>query len=261
MKPRGRRDRTLFIGIASIVALLVVIGFIAVLATRGATGVASTPTPTPPPVHYPSVASAYSGTAHNASYNSDANIAMTSVVQDKEKINGDMLVGLPLVGSGPFTGTVSSSGAVRFALTSKDNGSTSITFSGFITAEGSMSGTYTVTSNGQKGTWKATPAADPVVYPTLSHNYSGNYNNAATGKSGSLSLQIVTQNQQNFNGVADNALTVNGTVGSDNSIQFTGTDSKGATIKFTGTVNIDGSLSGTYTASVGGMGTWKVSPA
>jgi hypothetical protein len=121
-------------------------------------------------------------------------------------------------------------------------------------------GIYLMT-NGQKVIWKAAPALSPVVYPFLSHNYSGMFDNTSTGKSTNMSLQIITQQQQNFTGIFGDATPLNGTVGSDNSIQFTITDSKGAPIKFSGTVNIDGSLSGTYTASAGGMGTWKVSPA
>ncbi|MBA2285745.1 MAG: hypothetical protein H0W02_09695 [Ktedonobacteraceae bacterium] len=258
MKPQSKRNRAPLI--VAIVAALVIIGSIGVFAIRGATGAASTPTPTAISVHYPAAASAYSGSVHNLSSNRDANMALTSVVQDQGKINGDIKFGLPLIGSGTFTGTVSSKGAVRFTVTSRDNGNVTLTFTGTLVAHGPMQGTYTA-NNGQHGTWKAEPATSPVIYPVLSQRYTGSFHNSSTGKDGNITLQVITQDQKNFTGTFLSVDPVNGTVGSDNSIQFAITDGKGGQIKFNGTVNIDGSLSGTYTATAGGTGTWKMSPA
>jgi hypothetical protein len=122
-----------------------------------------------------------------------------------------------------------------------------------------MSGTYTIT-NGQKGTWKATPNPSPLVYPLLFTNYSGNFYNNSTAKSGTMTLTIVTQDQKNFTGMFDGTISVSGTVGTDNSIQFAGPDSKGEPITFSGTINVDSSLNGTYKASGSVTGTWKVTP-
>ncbi|MEO6889802.1 MAG: hypothetical protein ABI456_10865 [Ktedonobacteraceae bacterium] len=255
VQPPGKRNRVPLI--VAIVAALVIIGSIGVFAIRGATGTA--PTPTAIPVHYPAAASAYSGSVHNLSFNQDANMALTSVVQDQDKINGDIKFGLPLIGSGTFTGTVSSNGAVHFTVTSRDNGSVTLTFTGTLVSHGPMQGTYTV-GNGQHGTWKAEPATSPVVYPVLRQKYAGSFHNNSTGKSDNITLEIITQDQKNFTGTFLGVDPVNGTVGSDNSIQFAISDGKGGQIKFNGTVNIDGSLSGTYTATAGGTGTWKMSP-
>ena len=187
-------------------------------------------------------------------------MVMTSVTQDNSTINGTVQFGLPLIGSGSFTGTVTRSDAITFTVTSSDNGGVTLTFSGTMEPKGFMSGTYTV-NNGQKGTWKATPAISPVLYPLLFHRYAGSFTNNSTHKTDNFTLQIITQNQQNFTGLFDGSLSFDGTVGSDNSIQFTVTDTQGTSIKFSGTVNVDGSLSGPYTANSGAMGTWRVTPA
>src|SRR5690348_11652845 len=97
---------------------------------------------------------------------------MTSVTQDNGTINGTIQFGLPLIGSGSFTGTVTRNDAINFTVTSSDNGGVTLTFSGTIEPQGFMSGSYTV-NNGQKGTWRATPATNPVLYPLLFHNYKG----------------------------------------------------------------------------------------
>ena len=257
--PRRSPKKMLWVVILTVVVLVIVAGSIAsLLIIHNLTGTITPPTPTPMP--YPSLMHAYSGLAHNITYNEDANMVLTSVMQDADKINGTIQFGLPLIGSGTFSGTITRSGAIRFAATSNDaGGSLTSEFVGSIDKQGSMSGTYSI-SNGQKGTWKASPSASPVLYPLLFANYSGNFDNTATGKTGTMTLAIITQNQQNFTGMFDTSISVNGTVGSDNSIQFTGTDSKGGPIVFTGTVNIDGSLNGTYKASSGGTGTWKITP-
>ena len=185
---------------------------------------------------------------------------MTSVTQDSGTINGNIQFGLPLIGSGAFTGTVTRSNAVNFTVTSSDNGGVTLIFSGIVDTQGFMSGNYTV-NNGQKGMWRATPSTNPVLYPLLFHNYKGSFTNNSTHKTDNFTLQIITQNQQNFTGTFDNSLSFDGTVGSDNSIQFTVTDAQGTSIKFTGTVNVDGSLSGPYTANSGVTGTWRETPA
>ncbi len=258
--PRGRPKKTLWVVIVTVVVLVIAAAsIVSVFVIRNITGPVTPPTPTLMP--YPSLANSYSGLAHNITYNEDANMVMTAVTQDAGRISGTIQFGLPLIGSGTFSGTVSRTKAIQFAIIASDaGGSLTSTFVGLVDKQGVMSGTYSI-NNGQKGTWKASPATSPVLYPLLFANYSGNFNNTSTGKSGVMTLAIITQNQQHFAGTFDTSISVNGTVGSDNSIQFTGADSKGGPIVFTGTVNIDGSLNGTYKASSGGTGTWKVTPS
>jgi hypothetical protein len=256
VKPRGGRNKAL-LGIIVVVVVVVgsIVGFLAV-----SNAIKPSPPPAPTPVPYPAVVGAYSGLAHNITFNQDSEMAMTSVVQDAGKISGSIQFGLPLVGAGTFNGTVSRTNAIQFAITSTSaGGSLTSTFNGIIDKQGSMSGTYVI-SNGQKGTWKAAPNPAPLVYPLLFTNYSGNFYNNSTAKSGVMTLMIVTQNQKNFTGMFDSTNSVIGTVGTDDSIQFVGTDSKGAPITFNGTVNVDGSLNGTYRASDSVTGTWKVTP-
>lgn len=243
--------------IVVVVLLIIAAGTVGVIVVSKTTGTVTPPTPTPVP--YPSMASAYSGLAHNITYNEDGEMAMTGVTQDGGKINGAVRFGLPLVGDSTFSGIVSRTGAIQFTIVSSDAGGVTSTFVGQVDKQGSMSGTYTI-NNGQKGTWKASPAASPVIYPLLFANYSGNFDNTATGKTGTMTLKIITQSQQNFTGMFDSSISVNGTVGTDNTIQFTGADSNGGPVVFNGTVNIDGTLNGTYKASSGGAGTWKVTP-
>ena len=218
------------------------------------------PSPTPQSSSYPAITNAYSGSVHNTTYNKDADMALTAIKQNKDALNGNIKFGLPLVGSGAFTGNVTTSNAIHFVVSSGDLGGVTLTFDGSVLSDGSMSGAYTV-SNGQQGTWKANKSANPVVYPILYHNYSGSFLNTKTNQSANITIQITTQNQQSFTGMFAAAIAMTGTVGSDNSIQFSIKDAKGVSTKFTGTVNIDGSLSGTFASASGGAGTWNVAPA
>jgi len=258
--PRRKPNNKVLL-IASIVAALVIVigGVIGLAIVHNANQVTATPTPTATPVPYPALSSAYSGSVHNTTYNQNANMVLTSIVQNADKINGNVRFGLPLVGSGSFTGTVSRTNTIQFVVSSGDMGGVTLTFNGSIPAPGSMNGTYTI-SNGQRGTWKAASATSPVAYPLLYANYKGNLHNNSTNKDATISLAIVTQDQQSFTGLYDNAISLNGTFGDKNSLQFTVTDNNGVPIVFKGTDNVDGSLSGTYLANNGVTGTWKVLP-
>ena len=238
-------------------ALVIVVGGAAWLISSASHTFMLPPTPTPVP--YPHLSSAYSGSVHNTTYGQSAHMALTDIVQDAATINGNIRFGLPLVGSGSFTGTVSRTGTIQFVVSSLDMNGVTLTFNGSITSPNSMSGTYTV-SNGQKGTWEAVSAVSPVAYPLLFPNYTGTFHNNAVNKDYSMTLEIVTQDQQNFSGTCYSTAPMNGTFEDDNSLQFTATASNGASVTFSGTVNVDGSLSGTYRASDGVTGTWKVSP-
>lgn len=258
VKPGVGRNKTLLIVIVTVLVLLVLGSVGAFVASRA---MKPAPAPAPTPVPYPAVAGAYSGLAHNITYNEDAEMAMTSVVQDAGKISGSIQFGLPLVGAGPFNGIVSRTRAIQFTIVSTAaSGTLTSTFTGVIDKLGAMSGTYII-SDGQKGTWKAAQDPSPLVYPLLFASYSGNFHNNSTAKDGVMTLTIIGQNQKNFTGMFDSSVSVKGTVGTDNSIQFAGVDSKGEPLTFIGTVNVDSSLNGTYRASVSVTGTWKVSPA
>ncbi len=254
----SRSSKTLLI--SGIVALLVIASVISVFVVLSRqSGPKITPTPTPVP--YPSLSSAYGGTARNMTGSLNANVSLTAIAQQQGNVSGNVTIGLPLLGSGPFQGTVSHSGSVDFVVTSNDGSNVTITLTGSIASSGAISGTYSV-NNGQGGTWEVASATAPVVYPILFANYSGTFANNANGQSGTISLANKSQDQQNFTGnflISGVSYPMTGTVGSDNSIQFSITPN-GATIKFVGSVNTDGSLSGTYTATTGGNGTWKVTP-
>jgi hypothetical protein len=111
---------------------------------------------------YPILQQAYQGTLVNTTDNSNtsANAALSSIVQDQQgDISGNMTIQLPLTGSGPFTGTVSSNGSIQFTVIPTDSsGYAAIMFTGTIHSDGSMSGRYTLPGTNQGGTWQFKPA-------------------------------------------------------------------------------------------------------
>jgi Zn-dependent protease with chaperone function len=136
-------------------------------ASSTATGV-PTPTvrPTPPfgtsTSGYPTLQKLYHGTLVNTTDNNNtsADATLSSIVQDQQGgISGNMTIQPPLVGSGPFTGTVISNGTIQFTVTPTDNSLyTTIVFTGTIRADGSMGGIYTLSGTSQGGTWQFRPA-------------------------------------------------------------------------------------------------------
>jgi hypothetical protein len=100
------------------------------------------------------LASAYSGTVHNTTYDISSTFRLSSVTADQNgNISGQMTVDPPLYGSGPFTGRVSGS-SVTFTVNSTPGNSIGVThiiFSGTV-VQAAMSGTYVVeaTSGTQK---------------------------------------------------------------------------------------------------------------
>lgn len=256
-----RPRRTPFI-VGSIIALLVIVGTIAAFALLNHPApVAVVRPPTATPVPYPAISTAYLGTVRNTTGNLNANFSLSSVSQDKGNLSGDLTVGLPLVGSGLFTGTVTRSGLLHMVATSNDGSNITITYVGSLASDGSASGTYSV-SNNQGGSWSMKAKKTPDVYPILYAKYSGTFYNNANSKTGAITLLPKTQDQQNFSGdFQTNGTTIafTGTVGTDNSLQFSFTSS-GTTIKFVGSDNTDGSLGGTFTSTAGGNGTWRVTP-
>lgn len=104
---------------------------------------------------YPSLVSSYVGTVHNNTVNITSSLSLTSVVEDSQgNISGSAFVGRPLVGSGPFTGTIGIDRSIQFTVTPNDNaGVSTIQFVGVVQADVSMSGIYTVSGTGETGTW------------------------------------------------------------------------------------------------------------
>lgn len=105
---------------------------------------------------YPTMVSAYGGTVHNNTVNVTTSLSLTSVVEDSQgNISGSAFVGQPLVGSGPFKGSVGLDKSVQFTVTPGENaGVSTIQFVGIVQTDGSMSGTYTVSGTGETGTWQ-----------------------------------------------------------------------------------------------------------
>ncbi|HLX55483.1 MAG TPA: serine/threonine-protein kinase [Ktedonobacteraceae bacterium] len=112
-------------------------------ATTPATSPTSTPnpTPTPSPVPgYPVLAKQYNGTIHNTPANLNASMTLNAIQQNRGNIQGRFLVSSPLLGSGPFTGTVNTSGALQFIVSSSQVAP--LFFQGSIRGDGSLAGTY-----------------------------------------------------------------------------------------------------------------------
>jgi hypothetical protein len=272
--PKSGWGRTfLLMGILCIVLVGSVSGYIAFadggFLHGGPVNASSTATVTVPatatatPVPYPMLSQAYSGRARNTTANLNAVVSLTAISQNKSNISGEMTVGLPLAGSGPFQGTITSAGVVNFTVNSNDGSQGTIKFTGTLGKNGTMQGTYSV-SNGQGGTLEASPATNPVVYPLLFANYTGTYRITTTGQSGVLSLNISAQNQETFKGTCTSTgvgtVATTGSVDDKNDIQFSITQPNGVVVKFVGNVNANRSLSGTYTASSGYIGTWSMNP-
>lgn len=118
------------------------------------------PTTAPTPVTYPTLAVQYSGVIHNTTYNLTATLAFTSILQNQNNFNGNVIVGkgTGLGGDGPITGVVQSNGAISFTDTISDGccQATILMFVGTLHSDGSMSGTYSTDLN-EQGTWQVTP--------------------------------------------------------------------------------------------------------
>jgi serine/threonine protein kinase len=113
-------------------------------------------TPQPSTV-YPHLAPSYQGSIHNTAGDQTATLTLIDLVQNQQTINGNVVIGVGLLGSGPFAGTISPNGSVNFTDFSTD-GASAITFSGSLHADGSLSGTYTGQDPATVGTWQTTPS-------------------------------------------------------------------------------------------------------
>jgi hypothetical protein len=92
-------------------------------------------------------------------YSTTGSLILSSVIENQQgNIGGQTTWGSPLVGSGPFIGTVSASNSIHFTSTATDGSGLTIIFTGTVNLQNnSMSGNYTVyngSSGIQIGTWQ-----------------------------------------------------------------------------------------------------------
>ena len=105
------------------------------------------PTPTPAPTiianPYPILSGIYNGSIIDTtpSPNIRTNMYLSSIKQNKGYISGAFTVDAPLLGNGPFTGTVGTNKYIQFTV-SGYNGNAPLFFWGFVQANQSMQGQY-----------------------------------------------------------------------------------------------------------------------
>lgn len=136
-----------------------------ILGTQIATSIPTQPhveptqVPTQTPLTYPTLAVQYNGTIINTtSTPMPASLTLAAIMQAGTNISGQVIIGVGLAGSGPFTGVIDTHGKLSFSNAPSDGGGP-IIFSGSLKADGSLTGTYTIPSaNNQFGTWDVKPA-------------------------------------------------------------------------------------------------------
>ncbi len=206
----------------------------------------------------PGLAKSYTGSAHNMTAAESAPITLSGVTENGDAISGTFAFHSPLAGTGPFTGTISSS-AVRFEVkptAASCSSCSDVIFTGNVSPLVSMSGTWVAhlkSGSSQNGTW------------SVGSTWNGTFRNLTQQLGGDMALADVTESAK---GVITGALVV---YGYDGSGSFTGSV-HGSVIKFTvanpagdggvvftwtGTVSILGGMSGTYSYS-GGHGIFQV---
>ncbi len=140
-------------------------------ATARPTTPVATATSTPPPTAttnpgggYPALSNVYNGRLHNTGSGDNASMSLNPILQNGGNIRGNFQVGPPLRGSGPFSGTITTSGVIQFIVRSNQVFEP-LFFTGNLNNDGSLSGTYcSLNSAGQcdysngHGTWTVSPA-------------------------------------------------------------------------------------------------------
>lgn len=120
--------------------------------TATVTAKPTTPAPTatsaPPPTAttnpgggYPTLSNQYNGRLHNTGSGDNATMSLNPVSQNGGNISGNFQVGPPLTGSGPFTGTINTSGYIQFTVHSAQVAEP-LFFTGTLQSNGNLSGTY-----------------------------------------------------------------------------------------------------------------------
>jgi beta-lactamase regulating signal transducer with metallopeptidase domain len=111
--------------------------------------------------YIPVLQSSYQGKIENTTDNANisAPVTLSSIQEDQQRnIRGYMTISPPLVGSGPFTGTVASNRSIQFTVIPDDgSGYAAMKFTGTIQSDGSLRGEYTLPGTTQGGTWQVAP--------------------------------------------------------------------------------------------------------
>jgi len=125
---------------------------------------AASPTPTtgasPSPILYPNIAGNYSGSVHNTRTDQISSITL-SINQNQGSISGQFTVAPPLLGTGPFTGSIDKNNTVQFTVVSGDTAEP-LRFQGTMQLGGILSGSYCSVNQanqcggGGYGTWSVT---------------------------------------------------------------------------------------------------------
>ena len=112
---------------------------------------------------YPALSNAYNGRLHNTGSGDNASMSLNPLSQTGGNISGNFQVGPPLLGSGSFNGTISTSGVIQFIVHSNQVFER-LFFTGNLNNDGSLSGSYcSLNSVGQcdysngHGTWTVSP--------------------------------------------------------------------------------------------------------
>ncbi len=122
------------------------------------------PTPTPTPVSFPNVAASYNGSIDDTTENVTTSMALSIKQKSGQgSISGNFTVGPALLGSGPFSGSVTTTNYIQFTVQGYQ-GNAPLYFYGQVHSDGSLSGNY-CSINAQKqcdakagdaGTWNVT---------------------------------------------------------------------------------------------------------
>ncbi len=125
---------------------------------------AATPSPSPAPGPYPDVVGNYNGKLDDTTDNITTGMVLSVQQQPGQgNISGHLTVRQPLSGSGPFTGTVSTSTDIQFTVTGKNH--SPLYFWGQVQSNGDLNGNYCSLNlqnqcdpNAASGNWNAAPA-------------------------------------------------------------------------------------------------------
>ena len=198
----------------------------------------------------PSLAKSYTGTAHNLTASESGVITLTDVTQNGGAIAGTFTFQAPLVGTGPFKGTITPT-AVTFTVVptaASCPACTSVVFSGKFWPIGSMSGTWVAqlkSGGSQNGTWGVGSTWNGTLHSVTADTTTGMGIGALTeGASGALVGTLVIYGSR-YGGVATLTGSVQGPV-----VKFTsrirGSGCYGLPFNFVGTLTTFGGMSGTW---------------
>lgn len=230
-----------------------------------AIGVAPEASAGAPPV---TLAKSYTGSAHNTTASASGVITMNGITQNGRAIAGTFTFQEPLVGTGPFKGTITAT-AVAFTVVPTAASCpecTSIVFSGRVWPIVSMSGTWVAnlkSGGSQYGTWGIGSTWNGTLHSVTADKTTAMGIGALTqGGNGVLVGTLVIYGNR-YSGVATLRGSVRGTA-----VRFASNIGyHGCTLQyaFVGTLSTFGGMSGTWTRAQGGPfcyaaenGIWQV---